>query len=373
MKKILHITNWYPNPWDDLEGIFIKKQFDLFKEVTDSQIVNVQVREGRKLFEFKYFKYSENEEGYFILTSIKSSKIKEILTTLLLIYVLFKKEYKRFDLLHFHIAYPLLIHYYLWKKFIKIPVVISEHWSAYHFNFYMPKNTKKLNGIKRIFKQNIPIITVSQALLKDIEEFSGEKQNKYLILPNVINEKIFYFKKNPQNKVPVFFTVNAWSDIKNPFPMLKAFKNLKTDYKLKIGGYGELYPKIKKFIYENKMEDKVEFFGKMSQNEISEQLNNSDLYIFSSNYETFSMICVESLYCGCPIIGPEIPAIKEYANKNNSILIKNNNEENWLKSLNHFIKDKNIFDRVEISKEAKEKFSNKNIKNKYLNFIKDIL
>jgi len=121
------------------------------------------------------------------------------------------------------------------------------------------------------------------------------------------------------------------------------------------------------------MEDKVELFGKMSQNEISEQLNNSDLYIFSSNYETFSMICAESLCCGCPIIGPEIPAIKEYTNKSNSILIKNNNEENWLKALNYFIKDKNLFDRAEISKEAKKKFSNENIKNNYLNFIKDIL
>jgi len=372
MKKILHITNWYPNPWNDLEGIFIKKQFDLFKEVTDSQIVNVQVREGKKFFEFKHFKYSKNEEGYFIFTNIKSSKIKEILTTLLLLCVLFKKKYKQFDLLHFHIAYPLLIHYYLWKKLIKIPVIISEHWSAYHFNFYMPKKTKKLNGIKRIFKQNIPIITVSKALLKDIEEFSGEKQNKYLILPNVINENIFYFKKNPQNEIPVFFTVNNWRKIKNPIPMLEGFKKLKEkniSYLLIIGGYGEMIDNMKKFVIKNKLEEDIQFVGKLNEQEIANYLSESDCYLHSAVYETFSIVIAQALMMGVPVICPNIPAIKEYADENMVIFLKDNNGESWKESLEYFIENKTKFNRKQISEKIKDRFSFSKIKEKYIRFI----
>jgi len=90
MKKILHITNWYPNKWDDLEGIFVKEQYKVFSEVADCHLVNVQVRTGKKLFEYQHIDYSDNEEGYYFLTKIKSTKIIEVLTTLLLLWALFQ-------------------------------------------------------------------------------------------------------------------------------------------------------------------------------------------------------------------------------------------------------------------------------------------
>ncbi len=374
MRKILHITNWYPNRWDNLEGVFIKKQFDLFSEVSNSNLVNVQIRKGDKLFEYKHVRYSDTEEGYYILTKINSSKIIEFFNTVLLLYVLYRKKYKRYDLLHFHIAYPLLIHYYLWKKIVQIPITVSEHWSAYHYNFFMPKETKKLDNIKRIFKQKIPLITVSKALLNDIREFSGCKDFKFCIIPNVINQNIFYLKNIPNNELPAFFIVNEWSDIKNPFPMLEAFSKLSFPYILKIGGYGDLFPKMKEFVKFNNMEEKVVFYGKMSSEEIAKELNSCDAYLFSSKYETFSIICAEALSCGCPLIGPALPAISEYANKDNSLLFQDNCVESWVKVLEYFSKNRTVFDRVKIAKEAKKIFSFQSIKNRYLNFInKEIL
>jgi len=372
MKKVLHITNWYPNNWNDLEAIFIKEQFKLFSEVTFSHLIHIQVRTGTKLLEYKYFKYSNSEEGYYLLTKIKSHKIIELLTTFLLWWVLFKVNYRKYDLIHFHIAYPLLTYYHLWKKIVKTPIIISEHWSAYHFNFYMPKNSKKLNSIKRIFKQNIPLITVSKALLNDIEIFSGKSNFLSIVIPNVINKNIFKYKNILQEKTPIFFIVNIWSEIKNPFPLLEGFVLLnknKIKFHLNIGGYGNLINEMKQFVKLNSLEDKVSFLGKMNKIEIAKEYNKADAYLFSSKYETFSIVCAEALCSGTPLIGLQISSILEYTNLNDIIIIKENNANAWLIAINNFIKKRDTFDREKISKRYSNYFTDDNIQIKYINFI----
>jgi len=373
MKKVLHITNWYPNNWNDLEAIFIKEQFKLFSEVTFSHLIHIQVRTGTKLLEYKYFKYSNSEEGYYLLTKIKSHKIIELLTTFLLWWVLFKVNYKKYDLIHFHIAYPLLTYYHLWKKIVKIPIIMLEHWSAYHFNFYMPKNSKKLNSIKRIFKQNIPLITVSKALLDDIEIFSGNKIDKSYIIPNVIDKKYYYYlDKKTKHKTVTFFALNNWRNIKNPFPMLEGFVKLASsniEFNLVIGGYGELMEDMKKFVVKYKLEDSVRFFSKMNKQEIANQLHISDAFVFSSIYETFSVVCAESLCCGVPIIGSDISAISEYANTSSYLRLKNNNADEWKNSLKYFIDNKEKYNNKLIAQKINLYLSSDTIKKNYKKII----
>jgi glycosyltransferase involved in cell wall biosynthesis len=375
MKKILHISNWYPNKWDNLQGIFIKEQFKVFSEVTHSHMINVQVRQGESLLSYEYIKYSNTEEGYYFFTKIKSNKIIELLTTFLLLWALIKSDYKKYDLLHVHIAYPLLIHYFLWKKIIKIPVIISEHWSAYHFNFHMPKDTNKLDSIKRIFRQDIPLITVSESLKQDIENFSDIKNNHSIVIPNIIN--INNFNNNyTHNSIPTFFILNIWTKIKNPFPLLEGFSNLDKQgvaFHLKIGGYGDLLDDMKKYIKKNNFEDRVSFLGKMDKSQISQEYVNSDAYLYSSKYETFSVVCAEALCCGTPLIGPKISAILEYTKPEDITIVNENNADSWVSAINSFIEKKDNYNKKEISKYYSQYFSNEKIQQKYLDFIKKSL
>jgi len=375
MRKILHIANWYPNKWDNIEGIFVQEQYKVFSEVTEGHLINVQVREGKKLFEYLHIDYSESEEGYYVLTKIKSQKIIEILTTFLLFWALYKSEYKKYDLLHFHIAYPLLTYYSWWKRIIKKPLLISEHWSAYHFNFYMPLSTKKLDRMKNIFKQNIPLITVSKALLLDIQIFSKTKEFPSFIIPNVIDQKYYYYRENKlKNTVPVFFTVNNWRAIKNPFPMLEGFSKLASrgvDFQLMIGGYGELVEKMKKFVKDKGFDSKVSFLGKMDKKQIADELALSNAYLFSSEYETFSVVCAQALCCGVPLIGPKIPAILEYADSDSFLTLEENNSEAWEKKLNEFIENIDSYNRKTIAKKADDYLSNDAIKKSYRDIINE--
>jgi len=373
MKKILHIANWYPNKWDDLEGIFIKEQYNVFSKVTDSHLIHVQVRDAETFMEYKYIKYSDREEGYYFLTSIKFNKLIEFLTTFLLLWALVKSNYKKYDLLHFHIAYPLLIHYYLWKRIMKMPIIISEHWSAYHFNFYMPKSTKKLGGIKRIFRQKIALITVSKALRTDIQNFGEIVDFPSIVIPNIIN-KSYKSKDDLLGNIPSFFIVNIWREIKNPFSMLEAFAHLSDggiQYRLQIGGYGELLEKMKQFVKNRQLESNITFLGKMDNKQIEKELNNCDAYLFSSKYETFSVACADALNCGCPLIGPAIPSVLEYTNSKELICVDHDTSTEWQEKLYYFIHNRAKYNKQQIASRASDYFSNKKIQKSYIGFINE--
>ncbi len=375
MKKILHITNWYPNKWHNLEGVFVKEQFKVFSEVIPSHLINVQVRHSNNLFKYKHIKYSDVEEGFYIFTRIQSAKIIEILTSFLLLWSLSKSKYKNYKLLHFHIAYPLLNYYSWWKKLIKLPLVISEHWSAYHYNFYLPKSTKKLNRVKNIFKQNIPLITVSKALLHDIQKFSGSKDFPSIVIPNVI-DRVYFDSKNKSfsPEKPIFFIVNVWRRIKNPFPMLDAFSELSKsgfEFELRIGGYGELISEMKAYVLKRDFGANVSFLGKLNNQEIAKELSRASAYLFSSDFETFSVACAQALSSGCPLIGPPLSAILEYAEANEDIVIVENNlKQDWINSILFFNANASNYKRDKIAKKAAKLFSVNKIKKSYYDFIK---
>jgi len=368
MKKVLHISNWYPNQWNDMEATFVREQYRLFSKVTESHLVHIQVRKSKKIFAYKYIKYSSIEEGYYFLTKLKSTKIIEILTTFLLLWVLLKSKYKHYNILHFHIAYPLLSYYSWWKKILKKPILISEHWSAYHFNFYMSLKTKKLDRIKNIFKQNIPLITVSKTLLEDIEKFSGTNSLISTIIPNVIDQKTFFYHPKNINNTVTFFAVNDWRVIKNPFPMLEGFALLYDkgiSFKLILGGYGELIEEMKNFVSSHGMLDKIVFLGKMHKKEIASVLYQSDGYLIASNYETFSVVSAQALCCGVPLIGVKLSAIEEYTNEDSYLNLEDNSAEGWRDKLEYFMYNKNNYNRKDIALKGNTYLSNENIKISY--------
>jgi len=238
----------------------------------------------------------------------------------------------------------------------------------------LTESTEKLKRVKGIFKQNIPIITVSKALLSDIEKFSNTQQHQSVIIPNVIDSEYFRYKEseNRSNKI-VFLMVNVWRKIKNPFPIFDALSNINSeigDFELRIGGYGELMEEMKQYVISKKLENKIKFLGKLEKEEIAIQLSGAHAYLFSSDYETFSVACAQALSCGCPLIGPPLPAILEYAQPDKDILlVSENDEKEWQETITRFMMNISKFKRSHIAKEASRKFSSENIQTLYETFI----
>lgn len=346
--KVLHIANWYPSGKEPKRALWIKDQVELLAEVTDYDVWHVEVIEGS----LRLWSHQNAEFENRLILSFPTNKwfLIEMLSGFLLAYLfLFKVRLKKYSHIHFHIAYPLLTYWHILRKIFKKPVVLSEHWSAYHYNFNI-SDKRKLKPIQKIFFNPLHVITVSDALAKDIVRFSNNPNLLYSVVPNVVDREIFYFK-NLEINSDTFFMVSQWKDPKDPFVVLKVLATL-PKYKLRIGGYGNQMGEMEALISELGLSDRVTLLGTMDKHKIAEEMNGAMAFIHSSNYETFSVVCAEAISCGCPVIASKVGGIPEFVSDENGVLVNGQDFEQWEQSLIKFVNIK--FDREVVERSIQQ-------------------
>ena len=292
----------------------------------------------------------------------------ELFSTLFLCYYLFKLNVqKKFDIINFHIAYPLLTYWYIIKRIIDIPVIITEHWSAYHFNFGV-KDSNKLKRIKRIFNLDLPVICVSEALKADIQGFSCNYSFPVFVVPNIVSEEFINHSSPQESRFSnAFFMVSSWNWPKKPSVVIDAFskfiKESKKEYFLRVAGFGGLLSEMEKQVVRLGINDKVIFLGKLNSDCIAEEMKFAIAFLHCSEYETFSVVCAEALCSGCPVIASKVGGITEFVDSENGILVNNNDKKSWNTALTQF--HSFSFCKKNIGESAAEKFSSKRVGESY--------
>lgn len=373
---ILHIASWYPNPWDGIEGNFVRDQIRVFAQEIPAEAIVVQVRSTRGTWPRLRFPVLEgNARGYFLLAPVKPGIVMEWLATLLLVVAMLRERAWRFDALHFHIAYPLLMHSRLWHWIFRRPIVITEHWSAYHDNFRLPENSPALKAIRRPFTHGFPVISVSHALLNDIRRFAHRSDFDGFVIPNVVP---LHGVRKPRNSVPTLFAVNIWREIKDPMPMLAGLAiaaKSGAEFRLVLGGFGDMLSEMMDFVAGTALADRTDFPGKMTKAEIADALATADANLFSSRYETFSVACAEALGAGVPLIGPHVDAIAEYAGPDDWVRVETRDAAGWAAAVTRFIARHSggEFDSVEIAARAAARFSPDSLRARYRSVMSQVL
>lgn len=108
-----------------------------------------------------------------------------------------------------------------------------------------------------------------------------------------------------------------------------------------------------------------------TQHELSVLYSIADLTIIASKRETFSMVCVESLSCGTPVVGfnaggPESISISEY-----STFVEYGNIELLKNAVNNM--KKRSFDETVISEEAHSLFSKELMTSRYIQIYQQLM
>ena len=373
---ILHIASWYPGPWDSIEGNFVRDQIAVFREELPAEVIVVQVRPTPGRWpRFTKPALEGGARGYILHAPVRpGSKVLEWLSTLLLVMVLLRERAWRFKALHFHIAYPLLMQSRFWRRIFRRPIVISEHWSAYHYKFHLAEGSRALAHMRRPFQQGDPVLVVSDSLLKDIRAFAAQDDFRGFVLPNVVP---LHGAAESKRDVPVLFAVNRWARIKNPIAMLEGLRRAAQaglKFNLVIGGFGKLVEEMTDFVETSALRGRTRFTGKMTKPEIAAQLAVSDGYLFSSDYETFSIACAEALGAGVPLIGPHIPAIAEYAGPQDRVEVASRTPEAWQEAITAFVGTwaRGGWDRAAIARRASAKFSDPRLRAQYRAAMQDI-
>ena len=367
---ILHIANWYPNPWDNVEGNFVRDQIRVFSQEVPARAVVVQVRPAGGFWpRLKRVALDGGARGYFLLAPVRPGRVTEWLSALLLVGVLLRERAWRFDALHFHIAYPLLMQSFLWRWWVRKPILISEHWSAYHYKFHLPEGSRALQRMRQPFRHCKAVFAVSGTLLNDIRAFAPDGDLVGFVLPNVVPLHGAGGGTGPR-PASVLFAVSRWVAVKNPMPMLEGLNRAAEAgqrFRLVIGGYGPLVDAMTTFVASSALRDCTTFTGKLTKPQVAEQLAQTDGYLFSSDYETFSVACAEALGAGVPLIGPNIEAIAEYAGPQDWVQVPERSAEGWRSAILNFLDAGSSarWDRAAIAQRAASRFSEATLRESY--------
>ena len=188
--------------------------------------------------------------------------------------------------------------------------------------------------------------------------FSKKLQCKSRVILNPVDKVFFNTKRNEHCQGIVTF--GRLEIQKNHKLLIQAYSNLfkkdKNIEELYIYGEGSLRGELKKFIYNNKLQNKVHLLGKVSN--VAEILSKSKLFVLSSDFEGLPNALMEAMACGAPVISTDCPCggpkmlIK---NTNEGVLVRCNDVKDLEDAIGRVVYDKETLERMSIGARERAK------------------
>lgn len=201
------------------------------------------------------------------------------------------------------------------------PDVISTHLGALAYLIFTKKNIKKFHTVHSMadkeagrirkiihgyafkFRGFVPV-AICPTVLNSIAGYYNIDAGEIPCINNGIDREIFkYENRDKDEKNLRVIATGGFRPVKNHVLMVEAFNIfLKKfpDAKLYILGDGAMRENIEAVIKKYKLEEKIILKGNVSN--VADELNQSDVYIMSSNYEGLSLAIAEAMSCGLPVV-----------------------------------------------------------------------
>lgn len=368
--NVYHITKWYPNEEDDLEGIFIPRYIrTLVPEYRN--FVFYGRRQPKQKSRIKTIR--RQKDGLYENIVYYRDKITGIGFIDRLIKLIFyframtraisqvEKEYGKGDIIHVHVVLRSALLGLWLKRRWNVPMVITEHWSVYHRHNWLKRGWIWRKLVKYCLRKADHIMPVSRHLARAIEDL-GILTEKTVIY-NVVDTEKFHppLKKTPNDPMR-FIHVSDFSEFtKNVKGILNAFKKLAyrgIRFELVVVGYGPYENEIKAHAESlGYTDDLIRFTGKLKGDELVREMQAADAFVMFSRYENLPCVLIEAMSCGLPVVSSNVGGIPEIVHDFNGRLVDSEDEEGLADRLMEVIEKKEQFNREKIREFAVENFS----------------
>lgn len=197
---------------------------------------------------------------------------------------------------------------------------------------------KQLDTVKFVY-------TVSTFAKEKLQEIYNKES---IVIPNAVDDKIFYYEPHKKNKVITISIIGAEdSEFKKISNILEAIKIVKKEgYKIDLKWITPTDP----------VKSKEKAIINPKQIVIGDTLRNSDIYICASMYESFCLPVLEAMTCGAAVITTNNGGNMDFIEDGyNALIIEKNNIEDIVNKLKMLIENENL--RNTIAKNGVEKAS----------------
>jgi len=367
--KVLFITRWYPNRYDPMPGLFIQRLAEALTPWCDLAVVCVfPDPEGlqKKEVDFKI----ENEVRvlriYYRVRAGKTSMLQTFVD-LIRYYRLYLKAGTSIntfhpDLIHGHIMTRAGFVTWRLSRRMKIPYVISEHWSR-----YFPENNTYHGWLRKYFTRLIirnaaAVITVSEPLMHAMKKHRLINPN-HRILPNIVDTACFKPGTPPEKEsLKTVIHISCFDDrSKNISGFLEAIKivrNRRQDFRCLLVGDGPDQVALKDFSESLGLQDpELVFTGLLTGEDLASVLRNSDFSVVTSHYETFGTVVIESLASGVPVLSTRVGIACEVITEENGLLIDTSDPEAFADALDGMLDRCRSFDKEKVAASVGRRFT----------------
>lgn len=130
--------------------------------------------------------------------------------------------------------------------------------------------------------------------------------------------------------------------------LLKGFERFakdKNNVNLVIISDGSMKNEVSEFIKSNALEDKITLMNRVANNELPLYLNSADIYVSTSLSDGTSLSLLEALASGTGIIVTDLPAIREWINDENGIIIRTEDSASISNALEKYYNNRELINR----------------------------
>ncbi len=213
------------------------------------------------------------------------------------------------DLLHVHYAVPHATSAYLAKKIIapkkKLPVITTLHGT----DITLVGNDPSYYDITRFSIEESDAITAVSEYLKNQTLYRFSISKKITVIPNFVDTNHFFpHKTNHKDCMrksgeKIIMHISNFRKVKRIPDIVDVFESVskRISARLVLIGGGPEKEKIIGLVEEKGLSDKVKFLGR--QNDVSDIIPCADIYMLTSEHESFGLTALEAMSCGVPVVG----------------------------------------------------------------------
>lgn len=266
------------------------------------------------------------------------------------------------DLIHGHIMTR--AGFVTWKlsRRMKIPFVISEHWSRYFSNNNTYHGWLRKYFTRLIIGKAAAVIAVSEPLMDAMKKHRLLNPN-YRILPNIVDSTCFRpgappVRESPKTVIHISCFDDRSKNISGFLEGVKKVRERRQDFRCLVVGDGPDRVRLKDFSESlNLREPDVVFTGSMTGEDLASILRNSDLSVVTSHYETFGTVVIESLASGVPVLSTRVGIACEVITEENGLLVDTSDPEAFADALDGMLDRCRSFDKEKVAASVGRRFT----------------
>ena len=318
--RVLHLASWHPNKVHPQLGNFVRRHIEALPGAVESTVLHAWPARGGGGISPEVMEAEDGRvqtlTGYVTDFPPRRWRVQRAYNQMggrLL------KQGYRPDLIHLHIAADAAEPAVRMAAQWKVPLVVSENWTAYHPENGRSFRKKEERAVLTALSTAAMHLPVSQHLGRAMARYGPKVEQR--VIPNVVAscfrpDVARRRQHGPLRLLHVSSMVDAHKNIRGMLRALARAVEGGADVVLDCyGGAGagsNEIPEFEKLAHALGIAERVCFCGPARESQVAEAMQGADGFVLFSQYENLPCVLLEAWSCGLPVIATDVGGVAEH-------------------------------------------------------------